>query len=194
MTRKKKEVTCIYCGEVIPQEDLDAGITSYGSIDGEPCHENCQSDAQNQTPYFFRDLQEKTEYHFDEHNGVTFNDDNGGDSLDHLPDPVKSLKYVRTSGWRGYHDFELKDGWKRISGWTTGYPDETVNKKKTLNSFFDWLTKQDVSFPVWLGFAQTSNIFSQGCDVIFKIEDTEKVKALAQSYGLDLDQIAELAA
>ena len=91
-----------------------------------------------------------------------------------MPSEIVTEKWVSSSAWRGYTDWELAKGYVEIAdGWVTGYPDESVNRKVELNEIFEGLKQEKLKPPCtlyWV-FGPTSNVFSTSSMVFCKKKD-----------------------
>ncbi len=92
--------------------------------------------------------------------------------------------WSQTDGWRGHTEFDISPGWSFVgSGWTTGYPDETVSHKLEASQIYEKMVEKSPPFPVvWL-FGMTSNVFSQVTDVLVRDEDEPKWEGYLGSLG-----------
>lgn len=115
---------------------------------------------------------------------ITFNPDGTHEKIafngnEDLPKMIKSEKWVKIDGWRGYTDWEITEGYTEIAdGWVTGFPDKSVERKIELSEMFEDLLEGKVTPPCplyWL-FGITSNVFSTASAIIIKKEN-EKILA-----------------
>lgn len=108
--------------------------------------------------------------------GDWFIEDGYGDPRTELP---INRTYVRTDGWRGYHETRI-DGWTEVlGGWTTGgWGDPTSDRKQPFNvwaqDLFDGTTVPPVNVAVITD--PTSNVFSTGIGVWVADEDVDVFK------------------
>ena len=106
--------------------------------------------------------------------------------------PINGFEYVRTDAWRGYWNPQVREEFMTFEGWFTGWVDETIPHKLTLNQFLDDLAEErlDLHFPVWVVMSPTSNVFSQSTDIMVKKSDLERFKVfLLDSYCITLDEL-----
>ena len=89
-------------------------------------------------------------------------------------------KWISTSGWRGYNETSIK-GFaevKDLTGWTTGWTDETTANKATFNDWAQTLIEGESTAPVDMAivFDVTSNVFSTAVGVWVKDGELENFK------------------
>lgn len=94
-----------------------------------------------------------------------------------LFDNLSIRKWVSTDAWRGFAELQIVNAHKAASGWTTGWIDESVNRKELFNQWFEDVLQGGVSydFPLYVVVSPTSNIFSISIDVFTDNEDNSKV-------------------
>jgi len=101
--------------------------------------------------------------------------------------PVNGFEYVRTDAWRGYWSPQIREEFMSFDGWYTGWVDETISHKLTLNQLLDDLGEQhlDLYFPIWVIMCPTSNVFSQSTDIMIKKADLSRFEDLLfDNYGI----------
>jgi hypothetical protein len=106
--------------------------------------------------------------------------------------PVDDFKYVSTDGWRGYWDPQIRDEFITFEGWFTGWVDETISHKLTLNQLLNDLGEENIKpyFPVWVVMCPTSNVFSQSTDIMIKKAHLSQFEELLQEeYGITTDEL-----
>ncbi|QDP58501.1 MAG: hypothetical protein Unbinned6046contig1000_70 [Prokaryotic dsDNA virus sp.] len=106
--------------------------------------------------------------------------------------PINGFEYVRTDAWRGYYKPEIRDEFTSFDGWYTGWVDETISHKLTLNQFLDDLGEQhlDLYFPIWVIMSPTSNVFSQSTDIMIKKADLDRFEDLLfNNYGITSNEL-----
>jgi hypothetical protein len=71
------------------------------------------------------------------------------------------------------------------SGWTTGWVDETTNRKVDFNEFGEQLIKGDIDCPftIFILVEPTSNVFSTAVDVLVREADKDKVLNWLEEAG-----------
>lgn len=107
------------------------------------------------------------------------------------PSPVKDVAYHRTDAWRGYYVPSFEDGWVTVSsGWATGYPDDTVQRKLQFNELVQGLTDGVYTSPVEfvVCYCHTSNVFSVGVDISVREEDYDVLMVWLESIGCDVEE------
>lgn len=108
------------------------------------------------------------------------------------PNGVADFKYVRTDGWRGYHDPVIEDGYTTLaSGWSTGRYSDVAYKHK-FNDFVDQIAEGEIECPFELIFAfgLTSNVFSVSSDVIIRTKDLDAfTEWLAEYTGYSVEDL-----
>jgi hypothetical protein len=105
-------------------------------------------------------------------------------------DRVKMTReWKSTDGWRGYFDTTIEgyEEIKDLTGWTTGWVDETVGRKATLNEWLEEIyeseERPEIDFAVIS--EQTSNVFSMAISVWVKEGQREQfVEWLGEEYGV----------
>lgn len=117
------------------------------------------------------------------------------DWFSELFDEWKGRNYEKTDGWRGYYD-SLKQfkGIKEIaSGWTTGMPDETTQRKPHFNRFCDDLAESmyQNQYPIYFLAEPTSNLFSISISVFTKEEHYENVVNWLEEIGYPVGLMKE---
>lgn len=148
-----ERLICICC-----EEEVDPDFAMYSSAGGEPLCESCHDgDLQHAaTIYYMHDGEVDKIYvgHY-----ITMTE---------YGDPVTKLdigsKWVSTtSSWRGYHDVFVQDFCTVLDGWTTGFADDEVGRRKRYFNMWaqDVLDGVEVSpVPFVLITSTTSNLFS----------------------------------
>jgi len=108
--------------------------------------------------------------------------------LEDAPD-LFSRKWVSSDAWRGYYETTIK-GYtevKDLTGWTTGYVDETVARKRGFNQWSQDVIENEIITPFDLAFVfePTSNVFSTAVGVCVKTGDEDKLKEwLGEEFDL----------
>ena len=96
-----------------------------------------------------------------------------------LFDKWDGREYVRTDGWRGHYDTEkkFKDIKVIATGWTTGWADETTQRKAKFNQWAESLADGSIPtpYPIYFLSEPTSNVFSASMSVFCKEKDYENV-------------------
>lgn len=162
-------------------------------LNGFPICYSCLEYAREHNPHY-HSLQDNlgTRYIGDDYG---FYDEEGGNSTP----PVNSVFWKSTDAWRGYWDHKLQDGWREISGWSTGYPDHTVSRKAEFNNVYEQLMADaaEGTFPphlnIWICTAPTSNVFSTSVSIIFREKDREAfAEYLSERFEVDLEDISAM--
>ena len=103
------------------------------------------------------------------------------------------MYWKSTDGWRGYFDYDFKDGWETIDGWITGWIDDSISHKKRIMDFLQSLAEDEgthPNFPLWVITVRTSNVFSTACDILFRTEDKPKLeKYLKAVFGWEINDL-----
>jgi|APGre2960657373_1045057.scaffolds.fasta_scaffold23912_4 hypothetical protein len=110
-------------------------------------------------------------------------------------DGVDVRKWTQTDGWRGHGS--TIDNFKNVKviaqGWTTGWADETTQRKAKFNGFLNEIA--DGSFPTPYPFyvltEQTSNVFSQSVDVFTTEHYESRVIAWLHEIGYPQSTLKE---
>jgi hypothetical protein len=162
MPRKPK---CSICGEPIEGEDWC--ITVKGKKACEECESNDRQYAS--TCYCFgpngSDMERFTK--------------NFGNEDSEFPTPVKEEIWKKTDGWRGHTEWKLNKGFVEVcSGWVTGMPDSSTQRKAELADYFEQIKDGKLTPPVeiWWLFGITSNVFSTVSEIVCREKDLEALK------------------
>jgi hypothetical protein len=166
---------CVGCGEVSKVDDVD----SYHSelTDETYCYGCYESDLEHASQLIL--------IHGDT-NKVRFGDYFAIDDDHEIPawftelyDKWDGREYVKTDGWRGHYDTEKKfKGIKTLAtGWTTGWADETTQRKAHFNAWAESLAEGSIPtpYPIYFLTEPTSNVFSMSMSVLCKEKDFENV-------------------
>jgi len=175
---------CVYCGEKTDKE------TDIPVLGGRSAHEDCAFKAElNSTLKIFYPDRPFETYHFDEYQVR-----NEIESLDEYPEPIKKQKWVSSSPYRGYTDWEFVKGYRVIGdGWVTGFPDETTERKIELGEIYQKLENDEILPPVplyWI-FGVTSNVFSTASVLLVKKEDYKAIKKWLQEINGGVEGVKE---
>ena len=95
-------------------------------------------------------------------------------------------KWIKTDAWRGHYDSSKNlDLVSIASGWTTGWVDETTNRKVDFNEFAEQLIKGDIDCPftIFILVEPTSNVFSTAVDVLVREADKDRVLNWLEEAG-----------
>jgi hypothetical protein len=109
---------------------------------------------------------------------------------------VAKIKYIHTSGWRGYHEATAtkKHGWAKVKdGWMTGDWDDAPTEARGSNveAAVNALAKENDArgYDTLIVFLPTSNVFSTAYDVFEKargkIETVKRRKLANNTYLID---------
>jgi hypothetical protein len=176
--RAPRKQKCIYCDTLIDPDKL------IYTLDGRPVCENCYGDIDYDSTVVEISPDEVTRHQFN----ADFGDPDTGD----MPVPIEKEKWVHTDGWRGYADWELLPGYIEWSdGWVTGYPDDTVSRKRTLADLYDSLKSRKIVPPVpiyWI-FGRTSNVLSNSSSIVIAKSDVPTLEAWLPTVGLTKEDI-----
>jgi hypothetical protein len=159
---------CALCGEYI-----DEGEDTFQTLKGEVACISCYEEAwgQSSTVIRFSPGGEKEATSFTEQFGSL----EGGDT----PEPIENEIWVKIDRWRGYSDWKITKGYKKIAdGWITGFPDSSVQRKIDLHEIFSDLQDGKITPPCdmfWV-FGRTSNVFSSACVVVVRKDDVEEIE------------------
>lgn len=116
-----------------------------------------------------------------------------GEDIDERDVPRACRTYHRTDGWRGYYTTAL-DGFEVLAdGWTTGWPDETVQRKVALNDLMEAVSSGTLRPPARLAITAdpTTNVFSTGLTVHCQPADRAAIEAWLETTPLPLPALAE---
>lgn len=185
---KKGTKKCTSCDGFFPEEettfDFDGNIICYG------CEQSAQEYMSSCIHLIPRSEIEKLRFckklgcYYSE-----FMDETG----ERYPDPIKEEIWKKTDGWRGHTEWIYNEGFQVLSdGWTTGWADETTNRKSKFNSLMEDLMDKIENDPdflpvdMWIISGITSNVFSQVVDIVVRSEDIETLtNFLQKEYQVD---------
>jgi hypothetical protein len=174
--------------------------------------EGCEETIQEDDGYAISDITEKTfcygceqsdlegastllKVHGDpEAEKVIFGSDFSRGEYDESPDwfyelfgEEKGRVWEKTSGWRGHYNTieNFKDVTVLASGWTTGWADESTQRKARFNEFGENVCENFYGSvaPVYFMMEPTSNVFSSSVDFFCHTKDVEKVTAWLDEIG-----------
>jgi hypothetical protein len=95
-------------------------------------------------------------------------------------------QWIKTDGWRGHYDSSKNlDLVSIASGWTTGWVDETTNRKVDFNEFGEQLIKGEIDCPftIFILVEPTSNVFSTAVDLLVREADKDRVLNWLEEAG-----------
>ena len=186
-----ESVKCVSCDELI---DVENGSTYYSEIKGGDVCEGCEqqdleygstvylvsSETGEKTKLLVGDLFVKEAEHFEE-----FGQSDG--------EPTVRRTYHHTDAWRGYNETTIEgyEEIKDLTGWTTGFADETVSRKHNLNAWLEEMVSDDECdspVPFAIVFDPTSNVFSTAVSVHVKSGGLEEFKSWVNGQ---YDEISE---
>jgi len=111
------------------------------------------------------------------------------------PAMIKKEKWVNSDGWRGYTDWELKEGYIEIAdGWVTSFIDSTVERKRELSEMFEDLQEGKIKPPCeiyWL-FGITSNVFSTASAIVIEKENEEVLAKWLDEINGGIEGVKEM--
>ena len=140
--------------------------------------------------------------HGGEKQKVTFGDQFALDDDGEVPswftdlfDKWDGRNYQKTDGWRGYYDSikQFKGVTEIAGGWTTGWADETTQRKATFNAWGEEVADGVIPTPYEIYFLAepTSNAFSIAVTVFCKDKDTENVIQWLDESGYPQSKLKE---
>lgn len=120
-----------------------------------------------------------------------------------IPDFFKDLcgeeidvrKWTQTDGWRGHGS--TIDNFKNVKviaqGWTTGWADETTQRKDKFNQFLNAIAEGEFStpYPFYVLTERTSNVFSTTVDVFTTEHYESRVIAWLHEIGYPQSTLKE---
>lgn len=106
--------------------------------------------------------------------------------------PSGTRTYHRTDGWRGYWTTTLTGFEVLADDWTTGWPDETTQRKADLNNLLESMFHGTERPPVLVAFTMdpTSNAFSTSLTIHVRPDDRQAAAEWFASHGWDEDRLA----
>jgi hypothetical protein len=133
---------------------------------------------------------------------VTFGDNFALDDDGEVPswftdlfDEWKGRNYEKTDAWRGYYDSikQFKGVTEIVGGWTTGWADETTQRKVKFNTWCEEVSEgfHPTPYEIFFLAEPTSNVFSIAVTVFCKTKDFESVKEWLNSIDTPIEQLKE---
>ena len=177
----QEKVKCIACGE-----EFDSDREGTWVNDGPICQGCLEGDEEHASTLINFSQNGKQVFKFGDY--FCWGGDYDDADLSRILGP---RKYVSTGGWRGYYDTPLAQGYVKLTdGWSTGFPDSTTQRKKTIFDLSEWLERSGKSAPgegLYVLIEPTSNIFSQAMTIFCAENDIEDIKAWLDESGFGVE-------
>jgi hypothetical protein len=159
--KKIKSYRCVICGNVISTCEL------YNTLDGRKTCANCYKIIWKipSTLISFRPTGVES---------IRFTKIFGTEEGKALPYPIKSEHWVPVEKSKGYTDWVLENGFRKIAeGWSTDHPDSTTQRKVVFAEFIVKLHEREIipPVPIYVIFGLTSNIYSTSTAVFAATKD-----------------------
>jgi hypothetical protein len=178
-------ITCTSCKEEINE------LSTWASLDSGQICEACEESDLQSASTMYRIYDKVERIHFGQYVSYTQDGDESYDWFDELLKTKGSpQKWKQTDAWRGYYDSTSSFNLESLaSGWTTGWVDETVQRKLDFNALAESLIEQKIvpPFPIYILIEQTSNLFSSAVDVLIESKDKGKVVEWLESEGYSVE-------
>ncbi len=178
----KEKLKCCYCGEEIKEYVESEPDPEWGDelcdLGKHVAHNKCiedNFDYQNPSALIKITPDDVNVIKFDNYAHV--NEDNDYEAG--TPSPIKLEKWVASSAWRGYIDWEYENGYEEYAeGWTTGWADETIQEKADLNDLLKDLCDGELKppCPIYIICGMTSNVFSTSTTILIHKDNKEKIE------------------
>jgi len=170
------------------EEEVEEG-EGFGTIDGRLACEGCyQSEWEHPSTVIIFNPDGSNE-------SIQFTQNFGTPEGDKIPEPIEKEIWKNTDGWRGYTDWELKEGFIEVAdGWITGFPDRTTERKIELAEIFDKLKAGEIKPPCkiyWI-FGITSNVFSTASSVVIENGNEEIIEKWLQKIDGGTEGLKEM--
>ena len=190
-------IKCDICGEDINPENESYRIGENHEGDEITFCESCDNseleDAAHCIPYGV-EWADSEKYYYTQHYKLM---NEYYEDINHTTDskkfPIEKMYWKSTDGWRGYFDYDFKEGWETIDGWITGWLEDSISHKQKINDFLQSLAEDESThpnFPLWVITVRTSNVFSTACDILFRTKDKPKLeKYLKAVFGWEIHDL-----
>ena len=189
-SNENRTFECADCNAPLTMDDVQFGELSEKPL----CQDDYDSDLEYASTLVEFSNEGKKTVIFSEHRGV---EPEYGDSpsswFTGLFATWTGRHYESLDAWRGSYNSEkgFEDISLIASGWTTGWTDETTERKAKFNAFIGGIEEGifDTPCPLYVLIEPTSNVFSQSVVLFVKKSDEETIKNWLNDLEMTVDEL-----